>query len=472
LRPNKVFGASCMIGGISMQEAKERVALGSVVASAGLTLAKTVVGFASGSLAILSEAGHSLADLVATVITYFAVRVSGKPADAEHHYGHGKIESISALAATALLFVLAGIVFWESGQRLFGDHGHTVEATFWAFGVIVLSIVVDFFRARQLRQVAKESSSQALEADALHFDSDLWSSLAVLVGLAAVAAGYLWADAVAAGVVGVLICVAGWRLARRTIDTLTDTAPEGAAEKIAAIARRVGGVVAIERVRARQVGPQLFVELGVAVSRLLPLDRVSAVQSECIAAIRAALPEAEVTVTITPKALNNETVLERVIVIARNRGLAVHHIMVHQLAGGPAISLDLEVDRAMPLGKAHEIASGLEDAIGEDIGGRAEVETHIEPMQTAGISGREAVEKVRAEIADLMGELVPANSPLGDVHEVRVRETPLGLVVNFHCRADPALPVEAVHAAVDELERRLKERRRDVHRVIGHAEPA
>lgn len=455
-----------------MQEAKERVALGSVFASAGLTLAKTVVGFMSGSLAILSEAGHSLADLVATVITYFAVRVSGRPADAEHHYGHGKIESVSALAATALLFVLAGVVFWESGQRLFGVHGHAVEATFLAFGVIVLSIVVDFFRARQLRRVAKESSSQALEADALHFDSDLWSSFAVLVGLAGVAAGYPWADAAAASVVGVLICVAGWRLARRTIDTLTDTAPEGAAERIAAIARRVSGVVAVERVRARQVGPQLFVELSVAVSRLLPLDRVSAIQNECRTAIRKAMPEAEVTVTISPSALNDETVTERVMMIARNRGLGVHHVMVHQLANGPAISLDLEVDRAMPLAKAHEIASGLEDAIDKDIGSPVEVETHIEPMLSAGIAGRDAPEKVRAEIEALMRELVPAGSPLGDVHEVRVRETPLGLVVNFHCRAAPSLPVEAVHAAVDELERRLKERRRDVHRVIGHAEPA
>ena len=455
-----------------MQDAKERVALGSIFASAGLTLAKTVVGFMSGSLAVLSEAGHSLADLVATVITYFAVRVSGRPADAEHHYGHGKIESISALAATALLFVLAGVVFWEAGQRLFGGLRHEVEATIWAFGVIVLSIVVDFFRARQLRKVAKTSSSQALEADALHFDSDLWSSLAVLVGLGAVAMGYQWADAVAASVVGVLICVAGWRLARRTIDTLTDAAPEGVAQKITAIVRRVGGVVAVQRVRARKVGPQLFVELSVAVSRLLPLDRVSAVQTDCVAAIRAVLPEAEVTVTISPRALDNETVLERVIVIARNRGLAVHHIMVHQLAGGPAISLDLEVDRAMPLGKAHEIASGLEDAIGEDIGGKAEVETHIEPMQTAGIAGREATDSVRAAVAALMRELVPPESPLRDIHDVRVRETPIGLVVNFHCRADPSLPIDLVHAAVDELERRLKERRREVHRVIGHAEPA
>src|SRR5215470_15652808 len=142
-----------------MQAEKEQVALSSIAASAGLTIAKAVVGFSTGSLAILSEAGHSLIDLGATVMTYVAVRISGKPADAEHHYGHGKIEAISALAETALLFVLAAVVIWEAGTRLL-DHGaHTVRATVWAFGVIVLSIVVDFFRSRALAKAARETQS-------------------------------------------------------------------------------------------------------------------------------------------------------------------------------------------------------------------------------------------------------------------------------------------------------------------------
>src|SRR5262249_42789733 len=154
---------------------KGRAALGSIGASAGLTLAKGVVGLLTGSLAILSEAAHSLLDLVATVMTYFAVRISGKPADAEHHYGHGKVESVSALADTALLFVLSGIVIWEALARLTGDHGHPVAVTVWAFAVIIVSIVIDFFRARLLYRVAAETSSEALEADALHFGSDMWS---------------------------------------------------------------------------------------------------------------------------------------------------------------------------------------------------------------------------------------------------------------------------------------------------------
>ena len=174
--------------------AKEKVALGSIAASAGLTVAKGAVGLLTGSLAILSEAAHSLIDLAATVMTFFAVRISGKPADKEHHYGHGKVESVTALAETALLFILSAIVTWEAAQRLLGGAAHAVEATIAAFAIIAGSVVVDFFRARTLSRVAEETSSQALEADALHFSSDMWSSVAVLAGLGGVAFGYSWAD--------------------------------------------------------------------------------------------------------------------------------------------------------------------------------------------------------------------------------------------------------------------------------------
>jgi cation diffusion facilitator family transporter len=222
-----------------MQDTKERVALTSIAASGGLTIAKAVVGLFSGSLALLSEAAHSALDFVATVMTWYAVRISGKPADEEHHYGHGKVESVSALIETGLLFVLSGVVIWEAVTRLLGSDGHAVEATIWAFAVIIVSIVVDFLRARLLYRVAEQTTSAALEADALHFGSDMWSSIAVLIGLGGVALGYSWADSAAALVVAVFILVAGWRLGRRTVETLTDTAPEGAAARISAIASRV-----------------------------------------------------------------------------------------------------------------------------------------------------------------------------------------------------------------------------------------
>src|SRR5579864_3234490 len=261
-------------GFMTTMSEKQRVALGSIGASAALTIAKAVVGLSTGSLALLSEAAHSLIDFAATLMTYFAVRVADKPADREHHYGHGKVESVAALAETALLFVLSGVVLWEATQRLFGGHIAVVEATGAAFVVILISIAIDLLRARVLRRVAQRTSSQALAADALHFSSDMWSSTAVLVGLAGVKLGYAWADSAAAIVVALFVCLAGWRLGRRTIDTLTDTAPEGVADQIAAIALRVGNVASVDRVRAREVGATLFGQIDVSASRTLPLDRV------------------------------------------------------------------------------------------------------------------------------------------------------------------------------------------------------
>lgn len=454
-----------------MQSEKEKVALSSIAASAAMTIAKGAVGISTGSLAILSEAGHSLIDFGATVMTYAAVRVSGKPADEQHHYGHGKIESITALAETALLFLLSGIVIWEGIKRLVWHEPHIVDANIWAFAVIMASIVIDFFRARALSRTAKATGSEALEADALHFSSDLWASLAVLIGLGGVRIGIWWADSAAALVVAVLVCVAGWRLGRRTIDTLTDTAPAGAAEKIRKIAINVPGVVAVDQVRTRAVGNQNFIDIVVAVSRTLPLDRVSAIRADVDAALSEDIPGASVTVTTHPAALNDETVLDRVMVIARNRALAVHHVTVHQLRGKLAVALDLEVDGKLSLREAHEIADGLEAAINAELGLDVEVETHIEPLQPQEASGREAPpERVKAvEIA--LAELAPETRIIRDVHNVRVRETDDGEIVNFHCRVDPELTVQTAHEKVDLLERALRARAPSIKRVIGHTEP-
>jgi cation diffusion facilitator family transporter len=454
-----------------MQSEKEQVALSSIVASAGLTIAKAAVGVATGSLAILSEAGHSLIDLGATVMTYLAVRISGKPADEKHHYGHAKVEAVSALAETALLFLLSGVVIWEGIKRLSAHEAHAVEATIWAFGVVVVSIVVDFFRARALSRTAEKTSSHALEADALHFSSDLWSSLAVLIGLIGVRFGLAWADAAAALVVAALVCVAGWRLGKRTIDTLIDVAPPGAAEKITSIAARVPGVVAVEQVRARAAGEQTFIDLTVSVSRTLPLERVSAIKDAIGKALREEMPGAEPVVTTNPVALNNETVLDRVMVIARNRALAVHHVTVHDLKDRLAVSLDLEVDGRLSLRAAHDMADGLEDAIAAELGPGVEVETHIEPLQPQDALGHEApTERVKA-VALALSELAAQSGGIRDVHNVRVRETNEGEIVNFHCRVDPQLSVQSVHENVDTLERALKARSPSIKRVIGHAEP-
>jgi len=453
-----------------MASEKEKVAIVSVFASGSLAAAKFVVGLAIGSLALISDALHSLIDLGATLVTWFAVRVGDRPPDEEHHYGHGKVESVAALAESALLFLVAGGVAVEAVKRLQGG-GTVIAFTIVPFLVLGVEMVVNAWRARTLLRVARETKSQALEADSLHFTSDFFGSIPVIIGLALSAYGYAWADPVAALVVAAVIAALGVRMARRTIDTLVDTAPEGAADKAAAAIRQVAGVVGVERVRVRVVGPRYFIDTAVKLPRTFPSDRVAQVMSGVQQAVSLVFDGADVTVTTTPVALDNETVLDRVMVIARNRALAVHHVTVHALKDRLAVSLDLEVDDKLTLAQAHELADGLEAAIAAELGTDVEVETHIEPLQSNDALGREAPpERVKA-VEHALTELAAETHTIREVHNVRVRETEDGEIVNFHCRVDPTLSVQSVHQKVDALERRLRERSPSIARVIGHAEP-
>jgi cation diffusion facilitator family transporter len=448
---------------------KSRVAAISIFASAGMAAAKFVVGIAIGSLALISEALHSSVDLVATVITWMVVRVSDRPADKEHHYGHGKLESISALGVIALLYVLAGGILVESYSRLReGAPPPTISAI--PFIVLLIDIAVNFWRARALHRTAHETKSQALEADALHFTSDVFGSSAVIVGLGLSAFGFAWGDAAAAIAVAILISLLGLRLARSTVETLLDRAPEGAAEKAATAIKAVPGVVDIERLRARMVGSTHFIDATVQVPRTYPIDRVDQIKRRAQEAVTRALGEADLTFTAVPVARDNESVRERIMVIARNSGLAVHHVTVHDLGGKLTVSIDLEVDGDMPLNEAHAIAHELERNIREEFGEDVEVDTHIEPLEPEVPMGADAAPE-RVEAIQSALSRFAANGAIHDIHSVRVRNTDAGEIVNFHCRAAPSMSVIKVHENVDEIERALRRAFPTVKRVISHAEP-
>src|SRR6516165_11321297 len=252
---------------------KSRVAAISVAASAGMAAAKFVVGILIGSLALISEALHSSVDVIATIITWMVVRSSDRPADEEHHYGHGKFESLSALGIIALLYVLAGGVLVESWSRLREGAAPPVVSAV-PFIVLLIDIAVNFWRARALHRTAHDTKSQALEADALHFASDVMGSVAVIIGLALAGLGFHWGDSAAAIAVAIMIAMLGLRLARSTVETLIDRAPEGVAEKATAAIRGVAGVVDVERLRARMVGSTHFIDAVVQVPRTYPVDRV------------------------------------------------------------------------------------------------------------------------------------------------------------------------------------------------------
>src|SRR5882757_408781 len=448
---------------------KARVAAISIFASAGMAAAKFVVGIAIGSLALISEALHSSVDVVATVITWLVVRVSGRPADHEHHYGHGKIESLSALGVIAMLYVLAGGILVESWSRLReGAPPPTLSAI--PFVVLVIDIIVNFWRARALHRTARDTKSQALAADALHFASDVLGSIAVIAGLALSGLGYAWGDAAAAIGVAIMIALLGLRMARSTVETLLDRAPEGASEKATAAIRTVPGVVDVERLRVRMVGSTHFIDAIVEVPRTFPIDRVEEIKRRAQAAVARALDDADLTFTAVPVARDNESVRERIMVIARNSGLAIHHVTVHDLGGKLTVSIDLEVDGEMALTAAHDIAHDLERSIREDFGEDVEVDTHIEPLEPELPHGTDAsperVEIIKAALAGFA-----ANGAIHDIHNVRVRDTDAGEIVNFHCRAVPSMTVIKVHENVDEIERALRRAFPTIKRVISHAEP-
>src|SRR4051812_27109272 len=448
---------------------KSSVAAISVFASAGMAAAKFVVGIAIGSLALISEALHSSVDVVATIITWLVVRVSDLPADEEHHYGHGKLESISALGVIALLYVLAGGILVESWSRLReGAAPPTLSAI--PFVVLVIDISVNFWRARALHRTARDTRSEALAADALHFASDVLGSVAVMIGLGLSALGFVWGDAAAAIGVAVMISVLGLRLGRSTVETLLDRAPEGVSEQADAAIRIVPGVVDIERLRVRMVGSTHFIDAIVQVPRTYPIDRVEQIKQMAQDAVSKALGDADLTFTAVPVARDNESVRERIMVIARNSGLAIHHVTVHDLGGKLTVSIDLEVDGEMALTAAHDIAHELERSIREEFGEDVEVDTHIEPLEPELPVGTDApadrVDVIKAALAGFAG-----NGAIHDIHNVRVRDTDAGEIVNFHCRAAPQMSVIKVHENVDEIERALRRAFPTIKRVISHAEP-
>ncbi|MDE5451469.1 cation diffusion facilitator family transporter [Bradyrhizobium sp. CSA112] len=448
---------------------KTNVAAISIFASAGMAAAKFAVGIAIGSLALISEALHSSVDVIATVITWLVVRVSDQPADEEHHYGHGKFESLSALFVIALLYVLAGGILVESYSRLReGAAPPTISAI--PFVVLVIDIAVNFWRARALHRTARATRSQALAADALHFASDVLGSIAVIAGLVLTGLGYVWGDSVAAIAVAVMISILGLRLGRSTVETLLDRAPQGAAEKATAAIRAVPGVVGVERLRVRMVGPTHFIDAIANVPRSYPIDRVEAIKKTAQAAVTEALGDADLTFTAVPVARDNESVRERIMVIARNSGLAVHHVTVHDLGEKLIVGIDLEVDGDMELSAAHDIAHGLERSIRGDFGEDVEVDTHIEPLEPELPHGTDAaperVETIKAALSRFAG-----NGAIHDIHNVRVRDTDAGEIVNFHCRAAPSMSVIKVHEKVDEIERALRGAFPSIKRVISHAEP-
>ena len=338
------------------------------------------------------------------------------------------------------------------------------------FVVLVVDIVVNLWRARALHRAARETRSEALAADALHFASDVMGSCAVIVGLILAAFGFWWGDAAAAAAVAVMIAALGLRMASSTVHTLVDRAPEGALEKATVAIRSVPGVIDVERLRVRMVGATTFIDSIVKVPRTYPIDRVESIKRNAQAALGKAFGDADLSFAAVPVARDNETVRDRIMVIARNSALAIHHVTVHDLGTKLIVSIDLEVDAEMRLDAAHDVANMLERNIQEEFGADVEVDVHIEPLEPELPFGVDVAPDRVQTIAAALTEYA-AGGAIHDIHNVRVRNTEAGEIVNFHCRATPSMSVIKVHEHVDASERALRRAFPSVKRVISHAEP-
>jgi cation diffusion facilitator family transporter len=452
------------------QNEKSRVALTSIGAAILLTTLKLVVGLKTNSLGILSEAAHSGLDLLAAAMTYVAVTIAERPPDKDHLYGHGKIENVSAFLETLLLVITCAWIIWEAVSRLISKTAH-VEANVWSFIVIVLAIVIDFSRSRALGRVARKYRSQALEADALHFASDVWSSLVVIAGLVFVSLGSPLVDAMAALIVAVLVLFVSYRLGRRTIDALMDRVPEGLYEEILKLVRQADGVAEVRAIRLRSSGAKIFVDTTVAIPRTMLFQQVHDVMDTIEKNINSRHPDIDVVVHAEPYEGKDESVAEQIRMITLGKGLgAPHHLEVHKGNNRYQVEFDLEFSKGKNFVEAHDLTTEVEEEIKSKVPEIENVTIHMEeyhPEESAigEVTGRE--HRLRTEVAKMIG----TEKRILEISDLNLLKIGDRYNLSVNCRFDRSRTLGEIHGIICEVEKKLYDRFKVLRRVTIHAEP-
>jgi cation diffusion facilitator family transporter len=458
---------------------KKRAALLSVGSAVVLLSLKTFLVARTGSLGVLSEALHSGLDFLAAVITYFSVRMSDQPADEGHPYGHGKFENFSAFVETGLLLITAVFIIYEGIDRLFFHHVH-IQPSVIAVLILLVALSIDITRAKALGHVARKYHSEAIEADALHFSTDVWSTIVVIAGIGLVWAGDTWhlpwlvyADALAGLAVAGVILWVGSQLGRRTLDALVDAAPEGLRQEIARAVARMEGVLDVDRVRVRRAGNRHFVDATVSVARTTSLEQVHALSDAIEKRIGEIVP-ADVMVHAEPRAPQGEHLFESIRALAQRLGLAIHDVTALQQSGKLFIELHLEVDENLPLREAHRQATKLEEGIRALRDAPTEVNIHIEPLGThiaTPDAGLGEMKLLAGAVEEFLNSLPSEYDELLNCHDARVRQVEHRILVSCHCTMNSDLPINKIHDVTAALVDRVKEKFPQIHRVTIHPEP-
>jgi cation diffusion facilitator family transporter len=456
---------------------KTSAALNSVIAAFFLTGMKVVVGLLTGSLGILAEALHSAFDLVAAGVTFFAVRLSGRPADRKHQYGHGKIENLSALFETFLLFITCIWIIYEAIERLF-FHIVPVEASIWAFIVMSVSIIVDYSRSRMLSKVAKKFNSQALAADALHFSTDIWSSAVVIVGLFSVwfakYSGIKWlakADAVAALGVSAIVLYVCFDMGKQTIEALLDGVSNRLTEDVSAAAACVPGVMKVNKLRVRQSGSEVFADLVLMVGRDTDLKRSHEIAHEAKQAVRnkLALPYADIMIHVEPSDPDKDGTLETVRVLAACQELSAHNIRIRNVKEQLLLELHLGIPDKFTVNQAHARATSFEDAVRKTFPTLSRINTHLEPIISDGDCLTSQANDL--EIKQIVEEVCAHSGIACLPHEVESIYEGGELCLSFHCTLAGEMSVTHAHDFTEQLEKGLRSRISYLGNVMIHIEP-
>lgn len=449
---------------------KQKAAISSVIAAVFLTLFKLIVGLTTGSLGILSEAAHSGLDLVAAALTYFAVKIADKPADREHTYGHGKFENLSALFETLLLIVTCGWIIYEAVNRIFFHEVH-IEVNFWSFAVIVTAIIVDYSRSRILFKAAKKYNSQALEADALHFSTDILSSGVVIVGLIGAGFGFHKADAFAALVVSGIVMWISFRLGKRTIDMLTDRIPDvGLVDKVREEVLKIDGVVNCRNIRIRQAGSKSFIDMVVDIKRTIPFEQAHQIMNVIEERIKKMIPNVDIVIHAEPIETDDETVIDKIRMILVHSGMSAHNIEVQKVKDRYFVDLHLECKEKQTLEEAHEIANQIEEAIKNKIENVERISIHIDEESDM-IKETKIVNDRCEDMVQRIISIAKSHKGVVDCKDITVMEIDGKYKVTMNCLLDKSLTLSEAHEIATTIENQIYLDIKEVSKVIVHAEP-
>lgn len=445
-------------------------AVSSVIAAVFLTAFKLIVGITTGSLGILSEAAHSGLDLMAAGMTLFAVKASDKPADLEHHYGHGKFENLSALFETLLLLLTCFLIAREAIERLLFRKVE-IDVTFWSFAVMVTSIGIDFTRARILSRAAKKYHSQALEADAIHFSTDILSSSVVIFGLIGAKLGFAFADPVAALGVSIIVVFISVRLGKRTIDVLVDRSPDPKlVDSLRQAALKSKEVEELKSLRVRVSGGKIFVDMVVGLPRLLPFEQAHSLVDEIEKRVRAVREGIDVVVHAEPVETDKETIVDKVRFAAEKTESKIHEVEVFSTQNGYVADLHLEVDDAETIEAAHKKADALENAIRAQLGNIDQIFIHIDkssvkPIRATSLNFR------NSELPSRLLRFVKSKHGVGSCNNFNFTESESGLRVAMVCQFDETFSLEDTVRIVKELEKNIVKEFPQISKAVIHQEP-